>query len=182
MKVAIYSRVSTIDQNPEFQTKELKRYVENKGWELIKFYEDKITGTKDTRPQLDKLMQDARQHKFNHVVVWKVDRIGRSALHTYQIVEEWRKLGISFTISTLGVDTNTPIGKFVFGIMNQYAELEREQIVERTQLALKQIKKDIKEKGFYITKEGKKITSLGRPKGRTDKTPRKRRGYFLRER
>jgi DNA invertase Pin-like site-specific DNA recombinase len=181
-RVALYVRVSTIDQHPENQSVELKDYVNrNPEYELAQIYEDKISGTKDTRPQLDKMMQDARNHYFDHVIFWKVDRLGRSALHTWQIVEEWKRHGITFSISTLGIDTSTSVGKFVFGIMSQYAELEREQIVERTNLSMKRIKKELKEKGFYITDEGKRITSLGRPKGHKDKKPRKRRGYFLRD-
>lgn len=182
MKVALYARVSGLDQNPENQLMELKEYIQrHPEFELYDVYEDKISGVKESRPALDRLMQEGRKRLFNHVIFWKVDRLGRSALHTYQIVEEWKKLEISFTITTLGIDTSTPAGRFIFGIMAQYAELEREQIVERTNLAMKRIKKSIKEKGYYITKDGKKIQKMGRPKGRRDKRPRKRRGYFLKE-
>jgi len=182
MNVAIYARVSTIDQNPTLQSEELIDFVKrNSSWQLYGVYEDTISGTKDSRPKLDQLMQDARNHYFDHVVFWKVDRLGRSALHSYQIVEEWKKLGITFSISTLGIDTSTSVGKFVFGIMSQYAELEREQIVERTNLAMHSIKKQLKDTGKYTTKDGKTITNLGRPKGKTDSKPRKRRGYFLKE-
>ena len=97
-----------------------------------------------------------------------------------QFVEEWKKLGITFTITTLRIDTSIPTGKFIFGIMAQYAELEREQIVERTNLAIKRIKKSLDEKGYYITKEGKKIASLGRPKGKKDKKRRRKSGYHQR--
>ena len=182
-KISLYARVSRLDQHPENQLIELKEYIErHPEFELYNVYEDKISGAKETRPALDRLMQDARKHLFKHVIFWKVDRLGRSALHTYQIVEEWKKLDITFTITTLGIDTSTPAGKFIFGIMAQYAELEREQIVERTNLAMKRIKKEIEKKGYYVTKEGKKIYTMGRPKGKKDKKPRKRRGYFLRER
>jgi len=181
MKVALYSRVSTMDQNPENQILQLKEYVNNRPeLEIVEIYKDKISGVKDSRPELDRLMQDARQHKFQHVIFWKVDRLGRSALHTYQVVEEWRKLGISFSITTLGIDTLTPTGKFIFGIMAQYGELEREQIVERTNSAMHRIKKSIEKKGYYITKDGKKITKLGRPKGKKDSKRRRKSGYYQR--
>lgn len=181
MLVALYARVSKVDQNPENQIIELKEHLKrNPNYELYKVYKDKISGAKNTRPALDRLMQDARKRLFNHVIFWKVDRLGRSALHTYQIVEEWKKLGITFSITTLGVDTSNPTGKFIFGIMAQYAELEREQIVERTNLSMKRIKKSIDEKGYYITKDGKKITSLGRPKGKKDSKKRKLSGYYQR--
>lgn len=181
MKTVIYARVSTLDQNPANQLAKLNEYVDNHvGLQLVGVYEDKISGKVDKRPRLDRMMQDARKHRFDHVIFWKVDRLGRSALHTYQIVEEWHKLGISFAITTLDIDTNTPTGKFIFGIMAQYAELEREQIVERTQASMDRIKDTIKKKGKYRTKDGKVINALGRPKGKKDKKPRKRRGYFLR--
>jgi len=84
VKTVIYARVSTRDQNPENQLVQLKEYVENnKDMKLFGIYKDKISGVKDTRPELDKLMSDARQHKFNHVVIWKVDRLGRSPLHMF---------------------------------------------------------------------------------------------------
>ena len=183
MKTALYARVSTLDQNPENQIIQLKEYVNNRPeLEIVEIYKDRISGVKDTRPALDRLMQDARKHKFEHVIFWKVDRLGRSALHTYQVVEEWRKLGISFSITTLGIDTSTPTGKFIFGIMAQYAELERAQIIERTNSAMDRIKKIIEKKGYYITKKGKKIKSLGRPLGAKDKGgTRKKRGYYLRQ-
>ena len=180
-KAVIYARVSSIDQHPENQIIELKEYLKrNPNYELYRVYEEKISGAKDTRPELDRLMQDARKHLFNHVIFWKVDRLGRSALHTYQIVEEWNKLGVTFTITTLGIDTSIPTGKFIFGIMAQYAELEREQLIERTKLAMKRIKKSIDEKGYYITKEGNKIKSIGRPRGKKDSKPRRKSGYYVR--
>lgn len=182
-KTAIYARVSTIDQNPKLQIEELIEFVKrNKDWELTQIYEDKITGVKESRPELDHLLRDARSGMFNHIVFWKVSRLGRSALHTYQIVEEWKRLGITFSVMTLGVDTNTASGKFIFSIMAQFAELERENIVEQTNLAMKYIKKQLKKNGKYKTKEGKIITKLGRPKGKKDKIPRKKRGYYLRDR
>ena len=183
MKTVLYTRVSTLDQTPENQILQLKEYVNNRPeLEIVEIYKDKISGVKDTRPELDRLMQDARKHKFEHVIFWKVDRLGRSALHTYQVVEEWRKLGISFSITTLGIDTSIPTGRFIFGIMAQYSQLEREQIVERTNASMDRIKKSIEKKGYYITKSGKRITKLGRPRGKRDTRPRKKRGYYLRER
>jgi DNA invertase Pin-like site-specific DNA recombinase len=181
MKVAIYARVSTKDQNPENQMVELKEYVANhKDYVLVDIYEEKISGMKDSRPQLDRMLQDARQHRFEHVIFWKVDRLGRNTLHLFQIVDEWKKLGITFSVTTLGIDTSTVIGNFVFGLLAQVAELERTFIVERTNLAVKNIKKKL-EKGSYKAKSGRVITQLGRPKGKKDTKPRKKRGYFLRE-
>ena len=180
-RTVIYARVSKDDQNPENQLVELKEYVENNSQMILtKIYEEKISGKTDSRPGLDELMQDARQHKFDHVVVWKVDRLGRHTSHMLQTVEEWQKLGINFTITTLGIDTSTPVGWFVFGLLAQVAELERQFIIERTNASLNRIRKEIEKKGYYITKDGKKRTSLGRPRGRKDKKSRRRSGYYKR--
>lgn len=183
MKVSIYARVSTEDQQTENQTEELQEYVNNhKNWELYEIYTDKITGKSDRRPGLDKLMQDARKRKFNHIVFWKVDRLARSSLVFFQVLDEWENLGITYSVASLGIDTNTSHGKFVVGILEQVAELGRRDIVEKTNLALKRIKRNIDKKGFHITKEGKKITRLGRPKGKKDNPskPRRKSGYFER--
>jgi DNA invertase Pin-like site-specific DNA recombinase len=181
IKVAIYVRVSTLDQNPENQSIELLDYVKRfSDYELHKVYEDKVSGAKDSRPALDKLMQDSRKKLFDHVIFWKVDRLGRNAIHTQTVAEEWRKLGITFTITTLGIDTSTPAGKFIFGIFAQFAEMERALIIERTNLSLSRIRKEIEEKGYYINKDGEKRTTLGRPKGQKDKKVRTKSGYYQR--
>ena len=161
-RTVIYARVSKDDQNPENQIVELKDYISrNKDMELIEVYKDEITGSKDSRPELD--------------------RLGRHTAHMLQIVEEWHNMGINFTITTLGIDTRTPVGWFVFGLLAQVAELERQFIVERTNLRLDRIRKEIEKKGYYITKDGKKRTSLGRAKGKKDSKIRRKRGYFLRD-
>jgi len=181
MKVAIYARVSTEDQQTENQTEELIEYVDNhRQWELYETYTDKITGKSNKRPGLDRLMQDARRRKFNHVVFWKVDRLARNSLVFFQVLDEWENLGITYSVASLGVDTNTSHGKFIVGILEQVAELERKDIIEKTNLALKRIKRNIDKKGFHITKDGKKITSLGRPPGKKDLTPRRKSGYYER--
>jgi len=180
-KVAIYARVSKIDQNPENQIVELKDFAEREKLEVVRVYEDKISGIKDSRPQLDIMLQDARKRQFNHVIFWKVSRLGRNAIHSLQIVKEWDSLGITFTVLTLGIDTSTPSGRFIFGIMAQYAEFEREVIIENTNLALSRIKKEIATKGKHHAKSGRIITKLGRPKGSKDSEARNKRGYFLRD-
>ena len=179
MKIAIYSRVSTLDQHPENQTVALKEYVANhKDWELYEVYEDKTSGAKESRPALDKMMQDARKHMFQHVVFWKVDRLGRNAIHVQTLANEWRNLGIDFTITTLGIDTSTPIGKFLFGILSQFAEMERSLIIERTNLGLNRVKKNLKDGHKHIAKSGRSITQLGRPVGKKDSHPRAKGGYY----
>ncbi len=185
-KYAVYMRVSKGELHIENQKYDLDNYIKNRELDIYDYYSDYITGASSTRPDLDRLQRDARENKFNHVLFWKVDRLGRSALHLHQIVEEWKHLGINFTITTLGIDTATPMGELIFGIMAQFAEFERHQIIERTNTALAWRKKQIKEKGYFVktTADGtkKRIYSLGRPKGSKDKKPRSRRGYYLKER
>jgi len=181
MKVAIYVRVSKFDQNPENQKRELLDYVKrNSDWELYDVYEDITSGAKESRPRLNDLMQDARQRLFNHLIFWKVDRLGRNAIHTQTIAEELKKMGISFTITSLNIDTSTPSGKFIFGIFAQFAEMERAMTIERVNLMYDRLRDDIKNQGFYVNRKGKKRTSFGRPKGKKDEHPRRKSGYYLR--
>lgn len=179
-RAAVYVRVSTMDQHPENQEMELRSYVEARGMQLSEVYTDRISGIRDSRPALDRLIADARKAQFDHVVIWKIDRLGRSALHFFEILDEWKNLGITYSISTLGVDTSTPTGRFVSGILMQVAELERQFIIDRINLGVRRMKADIKRQGFYITKDGRKLTSLGRPPGRKDRSPRPVNGYLLR--
>ena len=162
------------------QSDEIKKYCNYKDWEIQQEYMDKVSGAKDSRPALDNLMKDARKGKFKHIVFWKIDRLGRNAIHIQTIAEEWKKLGISFTITTMDIDTSKPSGMFIFGIFAQFAQMERALTVERTKTKILQIKKSIDEKGYYKTKDGKKITSLGRPKGKKDSRPRRKSGYYQR--
>lgn len=168
MKVALYCRVSKLDQHAENQEIELKDYSKRNNFEIYKIYIDRISGAKDTRPALNDLMTDARKKRFNAVIVWKVDRLGRSVAHMTQVIQEWQNLGIDLIITTLGIDTRTPTGKLILGILKQIAEFERELIRERILLGLERRKK-----------QGK---PLGRPKGSKDKNPKGRRksGYYRR--
>jgi DNA invertase Pin-like site-specific DNA recombinase len=166
MTVALYCRVSKLDQHPENQEIELKDYAKRNNFEIYKIYIDRISGAKDSRPALNGLMTDARKKLFNAVVIWKVDRLGRSVAHMSQVIQEWQNLGIDLIITTLGIDTRTPTGKLILGILSQIAEFERELIRERILLGLERRKK-----------QGKK---LGRPKGSKDKERRPKSGYYRR--
>ena len=165
MKVAIYCRVSRKDQSLEQQRKACVEYCGSKEWEY-EVFEEKTSGAKATRPQLDYMMQLLRAGQFQHVIVWKLDRLGRSFLHLIQVVEEFKNKGIGFICVTQGFDTNSIQGKFFLSVMAAVAELEREMIRERTQLRID----TLKEKG----------TKLGRPKGSKDKGRRRKSGYVVR--
>jgi len=178
-RVALYVRVSKLEQHPENQEIELKQYAKNHNFKISDIYEDRISGAKDSRPRLNDLMTDARKKQFAAVIIWKVDRLGRSVAHMAQIIQEWDNLGIDLIITTLGVDTRTPAGKLVLGVLMQIAEFERELIRERIQLGLERRKRELKTKGYFI-KDGKKITKLGRPKGKKDEGRRRKSGYYQR--
>lgn len=166
MKVAIYVRVSKDDQHPENQIYELEEFAKDRNFDVYYTYVDKISGSKDSRPALNELMMDARERKFNAVLVWKLDRLGRSLQHLIQIIQEWNNLGIQFICKTQDIDTTKPSGELIFHIFGAIAQFERKLIIERINLGLERARK-----------QGKK---LGRPKGSKDKKRRKKGGYYLR--
>jgi DNA invertase Pin-like site-specific DNA recombinase len=140
LRVAIYVRVSRLDQHPENQQIELCRYVEARGWKAVEFIEHGVSGAKDRRPQLDAMMKGVRQRKFDAVVVWKLDRLGRSLHHLIGVMNELRDLGLAFVSLGEGIDTSTAVGRMVFGILGSIAEFERERLRERTILGLDRAK------------------------------------------
>lgn len=166
MKAAIYARVSTEVQNLENQLMELRQYCERQGFEVASEFVDKVSGAKDSRPALNLLMQAARRKEFYVLVVWKLDRLGRSLQHLLQVTSELRNLGIGFISTTQGFDTTKPEGRLVFAILGSLAEFERELIKERIHLGMKRARR-----------QGK---HCGRPAGSRDKKRRKRSGYLLR--
>ena len=123
-----YIRVSTNDQNTDLQ----RNALNCAGCELI--FEDKISGTKSDRPGLKKLLRTLSAG--DTLVVWKLDRLGRSMRHLVVLVEELRERGINFRSLTDSIDTSTPMGRFFFHVMGALAEMERELIVERTKAGL----------------------------------------------
>jgi DNA invertase Pin-like site-specific DNA recombinase len=140
MKVALYARVSTINgqQDPEMQLRELREYCTRRGWEISGEYVDHISGARDKRPALDRLMVDAhRRRRFDAVVVWKFDRFARSTSHLLRALESFRDLGVEFVSLTEAVDTTTAAGKMVFVVLAAVAELERSIIVERVKAGLR---------------------------------------------
>ncbi|EPT4022323.1 recombinase family protein [Enterobacter roggenkampii] len=123
-----YVRVSTNDQNTALQ----RNALESAGCEL--FFEDKISGKTSDRPGLKRLLKALREG--DTLVVWKLDRLGRSMRHLVVLVEELRERGVNFRSLTDSIDTSTPMGRFFFHVMGALAEMERELIVERTRAGL----------------------------------------------
>ena len=139
MKAALYARVSTTNgQDPTVQTRELKEYCERRGWKLAGEYVDTgISGAREKRPELDRLMADAHRRRFDAVVVWKFDRFARSVSHLLRALETFKALGIEFVSLSEQVDTSTPMGKMVFTVLGAVAELERSLIAERVRAGLR---------------------------------------------
>ena len=136
-RVAIYARVSTRDQNCELQLADLEAMATARGFEVAGRYVDQgISGAKERRPELDKLMADARRGKFQTVAVWKFDRFARSLKHLISSLEEFQALGVAFISYREAVDTSTPAGKMLFSVIGAMAEFERELIRERVAAGL----------------------------------------------
>ena len=133
-KVALYARVSTTGkgQDVDLQLRDLRNYVEARGWETFKEYVDNgVSGRKDKRPSLDMLMNDASKKRFEAVLVWRFDRFARSTKHLVTALEEFKHLGIDFVSFQENIDTSSPLGKAMFTIVSAIAELEADIIRER---------------------------------------------------
>jgi len=139
MRTAIYARVSTNNgQDPELQLRELREYCHRRNWQIGQEYVDVgISGAKEKRPELDKLMADAHRRRFDAVVVWRFDRFARSVSHLLRALEGFRSQGIEFISLSEQVDTSTPTGKMVFTVLGAVAELERSLIAERVRAGLR---------------------------------------------
>jgi len=156
MKIGIYARVSTKDQSCELQVRDLRAYCAARGFDLVREYVDVgQSGAKDSRPELNKLMDDARKRQFDAIVVWRFDRFARSTKHLLTALEEFRSLGIQFISYQENVDTSTPLGQALFTIVSAVAQLERELIRERVSAGIRNARAN-----------GKK---LGRPKTLVDR-------------
>src|SRR5580700_6356057 len=143
MRAAIYARVSTTGQgqSPEMQVRELLEYCERRGWQIAGEYVDSgISGTKDSRPQLNRLVADAHRRRFDAVVVWKFDRFARSVSHLLRALETFNSLGVAFVSLSEQIDTSTPTGKMIFTVLGAVAELERSLIAERVRAGLRHAK------------------------------------------
>lgn len=163
MKAALYGRVSTNNgQDPEMQVRELREYCERRGWEVSEEYVDRgISGSKEKRPQLDRLLADAHKRHFDAVVVWRFDRFARSVSHLLRALETFRSLGIEFVSLSEQVDTSTPTGKMVFTVLGAVAELERSLIAERVRAGLRNARAKGRKLGRpRKTLDGAKLTRL----------------------
>ena len=149
-KVALYARVSTKNngQDPETQLLALRDYAKARGLEVFSEYTDVgISGAKDSRPALNRLMDDTRKRKFDAVLVARFDRFARSTRHLVLALEEFNALGVDFISLSESVDTSTPMGKMVYTVIAAVAELERSLIRERVVMGLQRAKAQGKKLG-----------------------------------
>ena len=157
-RAALYLRVSTGEQTTENQRLELEAIAAKAGWEIVEVYEDAgISGAngREKRPAFDRLLKDATKRKFDIVLAWSVDRLGRSLQHLVSFLDELHSLGIDLYLHQQGVDTTTPAGKALFQMMGVFSEFERSMIQSRVKAGLERAKA-----------QGKRI---GRPRIDTDK-------------
>jgi DNA invertase Pin-like site-specific DNA recombinase len=137
-RAALYCRVSTIDQHPETQLGELRQFAANKGFTIVGEYTDLgYCGARARRPELDRMMDDARRHKFDVVLVWACDRMARSTKHLLQTIDELNGMGIQFLSQREAIDTEGPLGRAIIVIVSAMAELERCIIIERVKAGMR---------------------------------------------
>lgn len=161
VRVAVYARVSTSDQTAENQLRALREHAARAGWEIVTTYSDTaVSGTRERRPGLDALMDDARRRKFDLIAVAALDRLGRNLRHLVTLLDELQHLGVGLVSLREALDLTSPIGRAMFALVGVLAEVERAWIVERTHAGLRRARA-----------QGKR---LGRPPTITD-MPRLRR-------
>jgi DNA invertase Pin-like site-specific DNA recombinase len=156
MRTALYARVSTSDkgQDPEMQLRELREHCQRRGWEIVGEYVDVgVSGSKDSRPELNRLMADTKRRKLDAVLVWKLDRFGRSLKHLVNSLAEFESLGVAFISLKESLDLTTPAGRLMFGIISAMAEFERDLIRERVKAGIA----NRRAKGFHV---GRKPVSI----------------------
>ncbi len=157
-RVALYARVSTLNnQDPEMQLAEIREYASRRGWLVSEEYVDRgISGSKESRPALNHLMADAHRRRFDAVLVWKIDRFGRSLKHLVNALAELNARGVAFISLRDNLDLSTPSGRLMFQIIGAMAEFERSLIQERVRAGLRNARA-----------KGKR---LGRPRSNVDVT------------
>jgi len=159
-KVLIYARCSKDEQHPEKQINLLRGYAEKHAMIIEGAYQDIITGRSSTRPELTRMISRIREGGIDAVLIYKLDRLGRSVQHLIQLSQEFQKKGVDIICVTQPIDTTTPSGKMFFVILGAIAEFEADLISERTKMGLRKAKN--------VGKRGK------------DKKPRRKSGYYAR--
>ena len=139
-RAALYCRVSTADQHPETQLYDLREMAKQRGYEIVHEYTDTISGSKAKRPRLDRLLADARRHRFDILIVAAFDRLARNVRHFLEVLDEMNHLGIAFLSVRENIDSSGPLGRAMIIIVGAIAELERSLIVERVKAGMRRAK------------------------------------------
>lgn len=139
-RAALYMRVSTLDQHPEIQLYDLRTLANQRGFQIVQEYTDRLSGAKARRPGLDQMLKDARQRQFDVVLVWAGDRIARSVRHFLEVLDELNHLGVEFVSFRENIDTGGPLGRAIIVIIGAIAELERNLIIERVRAGMRRAK------------------------------------------
>jgi len=136
-RAALYARVSTLDQDPELQLRELRELAIQRGWKASEYIDHGVSGAHFKRPGLDRLLADAQAGKLDLVAVWRLDRLGRSVIDLVRIVLQLHEWKVQFVSQhDAGLDTTTPVGQLVFQILAAFAEFERNLLRERTRAGI----------------------------------------------
>jgi DNA invertase Pin-like site-specific DNA recombinase len=136
-RAALYLRVSTVDQHPETQLHDLRQMAEQRGYQIVHEYTDRISGTKARRPGLDQMMHDARRGRFDVVMVWASDRIARSVKHFLEVLDDLHRFDVEFLSFRENIDTGGALGRAITVIIAAIAELERNLIIERVRAGMR---------------------------------------------
>lgn len=136
MRAALYARVSTSEQTCENQLLELRRYVEARGWTATEFVDEGVSGSRDHRPALDRLVRDAKCRRFDVLVVWRLDRLGRNLRHLVTLIEDLVSVGVGFVSLGEAIDTGSPAGRLQLHVLAALAEFEKARIIERVRAGL----------------------------------------------
>jgi DNA invertase Pin-like site-specific DNA recombinase len=146
-KAAIYVRVSTTEQETGLQENELREFADRRGWEYQVFTDRGQSGTKDSRPALNQLLQQLRRKKFDVVCVWALDRLARSLRQLLTISEECKALGVDLVSLKQNIDTTLPAGRLTFQVLGAVAEFEREMLRTRVIAGMAQARRSGKHVG-----------------------------------
>src|SRR5438477_12005121 len=146
-QAAVYLRTSTPKQNPGSQLHDLRQLATQRGFEIVEIYSDQISGTRARRPELDRLLADARRGRFQVVLSWACDRLARSVRHFLEVLDELNHLNIEFVSFRENIDTGGPLGRALIVIIGAISELERAGIVERIRAGIRRAKLEGRQSG-----------------------------------
>jgi DNA invertase Pin-like site-specific DNA recombinase len=137
MRTAIYARCSTTDQNIGMQVSQLREFAERRGWTVVSEYTDQgISGTTDSRPALNRMLADAHKRRFDAILVWRLDRLGRSLRHLVNTLADLESIGVAFVSMMDSLGLSTPSGRFMAQMLAALAQFEREIIVQRVRAGI----------------------------------------------